>query len=145
MKKIVLCCVHYVRKNPLVIRYGVLLALSLILLKTLEYQLFSFRLRQDMYVGLVALTFLIVGLGVAFAWSKTSPRKIKEETSPPILTAKEIKLLHGLKEGLSNQQLADASFVSINTIKTQLKALYKKLQVSNRSQAVQTAQQKSLF
>lgn len=52
------------------------------------------------------------------------------------LTRRETELLQLLCSGKSNQQLANALFVSINTVKTHLKNLYLKLEVSNRAEAI---------
>ena len=123
---------------PLIVRYGLILAVGLILLKTLEYQFFSFRISIEIYSGLLALCFTLVGLAMGFLWLKRY-NKDKPVAPPELseaLSAKELKLLRGLEEGLSNQQLADSFFVSINTIKTQLKTLYRKLGVSKRADAV---------
>lgn len=57
------------------------------------------------------------------------------------LTRRETELLELLCSGKSNQQLADALFVSINTVKTHLKNLYLKLDVSNRAEAIVKIQQ----
>ena len=52
------------------------------------------------------------------------------------LTDKEYSCLIQLTEGLTNKQMAENQFVSLNTIKTHLKNLFLKLNVSNRSSAV---------
>lgn len=41
-----------------------------------------------------------------------------------------------LCEGMSNEEIANARNVSVNTIKTQLKNIYTKLNVKNRTAAV---------
>lgn len=55
---------------------------------------------------------------------------------PEPLTPRELELLQLLCEGKSNQELADALFVSINTVKTHLKNLYLKLGVESRAEAM---------
>lgn len=57
------------------------------------------------------------------------------------LTRRETELLELLCSGKSNQELANALFVSINTVKTHLKNLYLKLEVSNRAEAIVKLQQ----
>jgi LuxR family maltose regulon positive regulatory protein len=54
-------------------------------------------------------------------------------------TKREAELLTLLNTGLSNQQIADYSNVSIGTIKWHLKNLYRKLGVANRSSALARA------
>lgn len=128
---------------PLVIRYGTLLAFALVCIKTLEYQVFSFRLNQQLYIGIIACFFLFLGVATTCLWWRLSLRVKKAD--PPILTIKELTLLRGLAQGLTNQQLADASFLSVNTIKTHLKSVYRKLLVKNRSEAVAKAKQLKLI
>jgi len=52
------------------------------------------------------------------------------------LTDREREILASLAEGMTNQQLADALKISLNTVKFHLKNLYGKLGVDNRAQAV---------
>lgn len=52
------------------------------------------------------------------------------------LTPRERELLAALAAGLTNQQMAGQSSISLNTVKFHLKNLYGKLGVSNRAQAV---------
>lgn len=61
---------------------------------------------------------------------------------PPFepLTARERKVLRGLSAGLSNAEIAASLVVSINTVKTQARSIYRKLNVKNRHEAVVTAQ-----
>ncbi len=51
------------------------------------------------------------------------------------LTYRESKLLALLPTGMTNRELADLLYVSQNTIKTQLRSLFSKLGVKNRTQA----------
>jgi DNA-binding NarL/FixJ family response regulator len=55
------------------------------------------------------------------------------------LTVKEIEVLARLAEGRSNQQIADALFVSSATVKTHLSNIYGKLGVANRQEALARA------
>lgn len=55
------------------------------------------------------------------------------------LTTKEYVCLQQLTEGLTNKQMAEKQFVSVNTIKTHLKNLFLKLDVKNRTSAIQKA------
>ena len=51
------------------------------------------------------------------------------------LTEREREVLDLLAEGLTNQQIADKLFISTNTVKRHLKAVFDKLEVSNRAAA----------
>ena len=53
------------------------------------------------------------------------------------LTSTEAKVFLELYEGASNQEIAEKLFVSTNTIKTHIKSIFLKLDVSSRLKAVQ--------
>lgn len=53
------------------------------------------------------------------------------------LTEKEFQCLIQLFDGATNKQMAEKQFVSINTIKTHLRNLFIKLDVPNRTSAIQ--------
>jgi DNA-binding NarL/FixJ family response regulator len=55
------------------------------------------------------------------------------------LTARESETLALLAVGMANRTIADALFVSENTVRTHLKAVFRKLAVTSRSQAVARA------
>jgi DNA-binding NarL/FixJ family response regulator len=55
----------------------------------------------------------------------------------PSLSQSESKVLQGLYEARTNQEIADYQHLSVNTIKTHLKSLYLKLDVASRMEAVQ--------
>ncbi|WP_413285731.1 response regulator transcription factor [Vibrio sp. MA40-2] len=52
------------------------------------------------------------------------------------LTQREIVVLEYLRSGLSNNKLADELFISEHTVKSHLYKIFKKLSVSNRTQAI---------
>ena len=56
-----------------------------------------------------------------------------------ILTPKQFRVLMMLVEGRTNSEIADESFVTIATIKAHLGEIFKKLEVSNRTQAAMIA------
>ena len=57
------------------------------------------------------------------------------------LTERESELLSLLSTGMTNRELGEHLYVSENTIKTQLRHLYAKLDVRNRAQAASFAAQ----
>ncbi|HEV8717835.1 MAG TPA: response regulator transcription factor [Candidatus Binatia bacterium] len=60
------------------------------------------------------------------------------------LTAREQEVLHLLAAGKSNKEIKAALFLSTSTVKTHLSRLFKKLGVSDRTQAVMTALKRGL-
>jgi LuxR family transcriptional regulator, maltose regulon positive regulatory protein len=61
------------------------------------------------------------------------------------LSPQELRVLQLLAAGHSNQQIAETLVVSVNTIKTQLKSIYRKLSVTNRVAACMAAQRLNLL
>jgi DNA-binding CsgD family transcriptional regulator len=55
------------------------------------------------------------------------------------LTEREVEVLTQLASGMSNAQIADSLFISINTVKSHLKNVYGKLGVESRTRAVTRA------
>ncbi len=60
------------------------------------------------------------------------------------LTMKEEDVLRGLCQGMSNQEIADGLVVSIDTVKSHISSLLRKLNADNRTQAVVLAFQEGL-
>jgi LuxR family maltose regulon positive regulatory protein len=63
----------------------------------------------------------------------------------PQLTARERLVLHHLAQGLSAQRIADHLVVSVNTVKSQRRSLFRKLGVTSRDGAVLMATQLGLI
>jgi NarL family two-component system response regulator LiaR len=52
------------------------------------------------------------------------------------LSARESEMLTFIARGLSNQEIAERAYLSINTVKTYIRTAYRKVGVASRSQAV---------
>ncbi|MCF8130871.1 MAG: response regulator transcription factor [Deltaproteobacteria bacterium] len=63
----------------------------------------------------------------------------------PILTQRELEILTHLVEGQSNKEIANALFISLDTVKSHLKKIYQKLGAQNRSHAAKLAIQKRIL
>lgn len=70
---------------------------------------------------------------------RESISKTGEYHKRPDLSQRELQILEYLVMGKSNKEIADVVCLSLDTVKAHLKNIYKKLSVSSRSQAVQTA------
>jgi len=129
-----------------IILYGLALAVLVFLLKYLEYQLIVRNLSIEFYVGIVALFFTALGIwaGLKLAQKKVviaGPEFILDQSELHRIgiSKREYEVLALMAKGLSNQEIADQLFVSLNTIKTHSSNLFMKLEVSRRTQAVQKA------
>jgi len=132
-----------------VIFMGLLLALAIATLKTFEYYYFSYKLRTDIYIGLVAFIFLGLGvyLGIRLGKKKgnidtpATPVKLPMDME---LSVREVEVLKLLAAGLTNQEIADMLYLSLNTIKSHTNSIYIKLGVNRRTQAIEIARKMQL-
>jgi DNA-binding CsgD family transcriptional regulator len=67
---------------------------------------------------------------------RRAPTAVAWTRSDPGFSARESSILVLLTQGLSNQQIADASFLSINSVKTYIRSAYRKIDVQTRTQAL---------
>ena len=72
-------------------------------------------------------------------WQTPIKTSHKKELPPDLLTSKEKEVLEMVANGASNKQIADKMFVKEVTVKTHLNSIFKKLKVTNRTQAVLVA------
>ena len=91
-------------------------------------------------------------LGLFAASAQPAPIAIQPSpaTGPPaqgkpLLSPRELKVLRLIAQGWSNQQIAEAVSLSVNTIEFHAKNIYRKLSVKSRTQAVHQATQQGLF
>jgi len=61
------------------------------------------------------------------------------------LTEREIEVLRLVADGLQNQEIADKLFITLGTVKTHINATYRKLDVTNRVQAISRARELQLL
>ncbi len=120
---------------------GLLLAIGIAVLQSLEYYYFSYKLAIDVYLGIIAVIFLGFGIYLGIRFGKKSSYGIDNISIPKDveLSAREIEVLQNLAVGHSNQEIADRLFVSINTVKTHTNNIYSKLNVKRRTQAIEAA------
>jgi LuxR family maltose regulon positive regulatory protein len=62
-----------------------------------------------------------------------------------VLSDRELDILKLIAEDLSNQEIADKLFISLNTVKTHVRNILLKLEVENRSQAVNKAKEQVII
>jgi two-component system, NarL family, response regulator LiaR len=142
----------FLNRHKQTIIYGTALAGFLFLLKWLEMQYIIADSQLETYIGIVALIF--TGLGVWLALKLRKPalqtvvieKEIFRSTDNFVLNEAELKRLNLSKrelevlqlmaEGLSNQQIGEKLFVSLNTIKTHSAQIFEKMEVQRRTQAI---------
>lgn len=134
--------------------YGLALAVLVFLMKYLEYRFMVRELSIEFYIGLIAVAFTILGVwaGLKLTTKKivtvqVGPQFVLNETELQRfgISKREHEVLELMAQGLTNQQIADKLFVSVNTIKTHTSNLFLKLEVSRRTQAISKGKQLRLI
>lgn len=138
-------------KNTIIL-YGLSLAVLVFVLKFIEYRFFIHDLSLEFYLGVVAVIF--AGLGI-WAGLKLTKKKIitvgpefvfnEHEFQRLGISKREHEVLDLMAKGLSNQEIADKLFVSLNTVKTHTSNLLLKLEARRRTQAIQKAKTLNLI
>ncbi len=144
-------------KNKHLLLYGATLAILLLLLKWLEYRLILVDYAFEAYAGAIAVFFTTLGIWLAVKLSKPKIKTVvvekqvyientlneftvnQNELSRLNLSKRELEVLQLMTEGLSNQEISDHLFVSLNTIKTHSSKVFEKMEVKRRTQAVEMA------
>lgn len=150
---------NYFIKHRSVIVYGIALAAMLFVMKWLEWRFIILSHAFEIYAGIIALIF--TGLGIWLALKLARPKTITIEKQVLVncsvftldekalnnlgISRRELEVLELMAQGLSNQQIAERLFVSLNTIKTHSSKLFEKLEVQRRTQAVDKARAISLI
>jgi two-component system, NarL family, response regulator LiaR len=138
-----------------ILLYGAALALLIFLLKFLEYRLFVRDLSLEFYIGIIAL--FCTAIGVWAGLKLTRPKKVLVPVSSDNfqlneallaqtgISKREYEVLELMAQGLSNQEIAEKLFVSLNTVKTHTSNLFVKLDAKRRTQAIQKAKELGLI
>jgi len=84
-----------------------------------------------------------VHTGEAYLQPKVAAKLALREYEEP-LTEREVEILAALAEGKSNKLIAQALFISESTVKTHLKNLFTKLDVTSRAEAIALAARRGM-
>lgn len=140
--------------RSIIIGFGLLILCLLILFRIAEINFIQGNVRLEVIVAIAALVFFFAGL----YFNHQSQKKNNTASSPgdPAassvavdyeqikklgLSQREHEVLVKMAEGLSNQEIANALFLSESTIKTHVSNILFKLNAKRRTQAVQLAKQ----
>ncbi len=72
-------------------------------------------------------------------------RRNEADLSIPSLTRRETQILRSLCEGLGNKEISESHNISLETVKTHIKNIYRKINAKNRVEAARIARQNSLL
>ena len=148
----------------LVLIFGLVGGALVTLLKLIEYQFLVIEHSFQMYGGLIALTFAVLGIWLGIRLSGRRQTAVATQSAvtnsiPPSesfapnkrkldelgITPRELEILGLVAQGLSNREIAGKLFVSENTVKTHCSRTFEKLGARRRTQAVQLGKQFGLL
>jgi DNA-binding NarL/FixJ family response regulator len=130
------------------------MAVLVFVLKWLQWRFLIVDNSIDIYVGLIAVFFTVLGIGVSLQLSKPNVHTVVIEKEVPIsvrepvdvveleklnLTSREYEVLQLMVKGHSNTEIATALFLSLSTIKTHASNLFVKMDVPSRTKAIEKA------
>jgi DNA-binding CsgD family transcriptional regulator len=148
------------QKNKANIIYGLSLAALLLLLKWLEWRFVIMDYAFEVYAASIAIVFTALGIWLAIKLVKPKVKTVvvekqvfvnpnftlnQREADNLRLSNRELEVLQLMAGGLSNQQIAERLFVSLNTIKTHTSNVFLKLEVERRTQAIEKGKRLSLI
>ncbi|GAA0892843.1 hypothetical protein GCM10009122_25220 [Fulvivirga kasyanovii] len=142
-------------KSKYIMIYGASMAALIFVLKWMQWKYLIADNSLEIYIGLIAVFFTILGVWVANQLSrrrvrtvvveKEVYRSLQEDGIDEIelkklnLTAREYEVLQLITQGHTNAEIAEKLFLSLSTIKTHVSNLFVKMDVKSRTQAVEKA------
>ncbi len=151
-----------IKKHKELITYAISTVILLLLLNWFKYRFLIIQNQTELYIGIIAVFFTLVGIWASKKLSKPQVKTVivekeivvqknlnfdlnQAELDARKISKRELEVLQLMSEGLSNQEIAARLFVSLHTIKTHSSNLFEKLEVKRRTQAVETAKKLQLI
>jgi ATP/maltotriose-dependent transcriptional regulator MalT len=151
-----------ISRNKQNIIYGAAAAVLLALLQWLELRFVIFEHSFEIYAAAIALIFTGLGIWLAQKLMKPKVKTVVVEKEVVInagsefvlneaamedlrISKRELEVLQLMAQGLSNQEIAERLFVSLNTVKTHSSNLFEKLEAERRTQAIEKAKRLNLI
>lgn len=140
--------------------YGVCGGVLIVLLKLIEFRFLVVEHSIEIYGGLIAALFAVVGIWLGLKLTKKKEIVVVKEVPVPSsqpfalneerlknlgITKRELEILALIAQGMSNREIAEKLFVSENTVKTHSSRLFDKLSAKRRTQAVQIGKELGLI
>ncbi len=143
-----------------VLIYGLIGGILIAVLKWTEYRFLVIEHSIEIYGGLTAATFAVLGIWLGLKLTGTKERVVVKEVLVPAgepfvpderkredlgITRREFEILELIAQGMSNREIAGRLYVSENTIKTHSSRVFDKLGAKRRTQAVQLGKEFGLL
>jgi len=154
--------------NRHILIYGIVGGVLIALLQWTEYRFLVIEHSLEIYGGLVAIIFAVLGIWLGRKLTRPTetvresvivrevPVPAPDRAPGPFapdekqrenlgITRRELEILDLVAQGLSNREIAEKLFVSENTVKTHCSRAFDKLGARRRTQAVQLGKELGLI
>ncbi len=143
-----------------VLIYGLIGGILIALLKWMEYRFLVVEHSFEIYGGLIAATFAVLGIWLGLKLTATRQTIVVKEVPAAAgarfvpddrkredlgITRRELEILQLIAQGMSNREIAEKLYVSENTVKTHSSRVFDKIGARRRTQAVQLGKQLGLL
>ena len=143
-----------------VLIYGLIGGVLIAVLKWTEYRFLVIEHSIEIYGGLTAAIFAVLGIWLGLKLTGTKQRVVVKEVPVPAgepfipnekkrenlgTTRRELEILELIAQGMSNREIAEKLYVSENTVKTHSSRVFDKLGAKRRTQAVQLGKECGLL
>ncbi len=143
-----------------VLMYGLIGGILIALLRWTEYRFLVVEHSIEIYGGLIAATFAVLGIWLGLRLTAKRQTIVVREVPVPAeepfipderkreglhITRRELEILELIAQGLSNREIAEKLFVSESTVKTHSSRVFDKLGARRRTQAVQLGKEFGLL
>ena len=141
-----------------VLLFGLIGGILITILKWTEYRFLVIEHSIEIYSGLIAATFAVLGiwLGLKLTGKTVVVKEVPVPAGKPFvpddskreklsITRRELEILELIAQGMSNREIAEKLFVSENTVKTHSSRVFDKLGARRRTQAVQLGKEFGLL
>jgi DNA-binding CsgD family transcriptional regulator len=140
--------------------YGLTGGILIALLKWTEYRFLVIGHSIEIYGGLTAATFAVLGIWLGIRLNhprlKVTEKEVLVRSGESIvlderkradlgITPRELEILKLIAQGLSNREIAAKLYVTENTVKTHARHVFDKLGAKRRTQAVQLGKEMGLL
>jgi NarL family two-component system response regulator LiaR len=143
-----------------VLIFGLIGGVLITALKWTEYRFLVIEHSMEIYGGLIAATFSVLGIWLGIRLTGTRQGVVVKRGFVPAgepfvpnarkqedlgITRRELEILELVAQGMSNREIAGKLYVSENTVKTHCSRAFDKLGAKRRTQAVQLGKEFGLL
>lgn len=127
--------------------FGIAMAVLLLILRVIHWKFLLIDRSQELYSAGIAILFTTMGIWLASKLIKRNNSPLSADKASiglnaipnTLLSDRELEILLLISKGNTNQEIADELFLSLSTIKSHVSNIFGKLDVKNRTQALEKA------